>query len=83
MYTQAGAVLDTDSPGVNVPHLAVDYWRNIYAGNYDPLAGVVSGQPRIDPALGVAEPSMSVFIPTNPTKKRKANQATAKETLID
>jgi hypothetical protein len=71
VYTPAGAVLDTNSPGVNVPHLAIDFWRNIYAGNFDPLAGIASGQPHIDPALGVAEPAMSVFLPTNPTKKRK------------
>ncbi len=62
-------MLDTNSPGVNVPHLAIDYWRNIYAGNFNPLEGIVTGQPHIDPALGVAEPSISLFLPTNPTKK--------------
>ncbi len=66
VYTQTGAVLDTNSPGVNVPHLAVDYWRSIFAANYDPLADITSGQPHIDPALGVAEPSLSRFDPTQP-----------------
>jgi hypothetical protein len=65
VYTQTGAVLDTNSPGVNVPHLAVDYWRSIFAANYDPLADITSGQPHIDPALGVAEPSLSRFDPTD------------------
>ena len=51
--------------GVNVPHFAVDYWRNIFAANYDALADTVTGQAHIDPALGVAEPSLSVFDPVN------------------
>jgi hypothetical protein len=63
VYTQTGALLDAASPGVNVPHFAVDFWRSVYAANYDPLADTVSGQPRIDPALGVAEPSLSRFDP--------------------
>jgi hypothetical protein len=67
VYTQSGAVLDTNSPGVNVPHLAVDYFRNLYAGNYSPLADIATGQPQIDPALTVAEPSISVFIPASAT----------------
>jgi hypothetical protein len=70
VYTQAGAVLDTHSPGVNVPHLAVDYWRSIYAANYDPLADIATGQPHIDPALGAAEPSLSRFDPTHTLSRR-------------
>ena len=64
VYTQAGAPLDTHSPGVNVPHLAVDYWRSIYAANYDPLTDQGTATRHIDPALGVAEPSLSRFDPT-------------------
>jgi hypothetical protein len=63
VYTPTGAALDTNSPGVNVPH-AVDYWRSIFAANYDPLADTTTGQPHIDPTLGVAEPSISRFDPT-------------------
>ena len=64
VYTQAGEPLDTNSPGVNVAHLAVDYWRSIYGANYDPLIELGTTTPRIDPALGVAEPSLSRFDPT-------------------
>jgi hypothetical protein len=66
VYTQAGAPLDTHSPGVNVPHLAVDYWRSIYAANYDPLTNQGTTTPHIDPTLRVAEPSLSRFDPTQP-----------------
>jgi hypothetical protein len=82
VYTQTGAALDTNSPGVNVPHIAIDYWRSIFAANYDPLADTTTGQPHIDPALGVAEPSLSRFDPTNPAaaattrlQRRRARQA--------
>src|SRR5262249_1554904 len=44
VYTQTGSVLDTKSPGVNVPHIAVDYWRSVYAANYDPLENTATGQ---------------------------------------
>jgi hypothetical protein len=36
VHPQAGALLETNSPGVNVPHLGVHYWRSIYGANYDP-----------------------------------------------
>ena len=74
VYTQAGAVLDTQSPGVNVPHLAIDYWRSIYAANYDPLADIATGEPHIDPALGVAEPSLSRFDPTDVSAREPASR---------
>jgi hypothetical protein len=66
VYTQAGEPLDTNSPGVNVAHLAVDYWRSIYGANYDPLIDLGTTTPHIDPdpALRVAEPSLSRFDPT-------------------
>ena len=63
VYTATGEPLDTASPGVNVPHLAVDYWRSIFAANFDPLDNIATGKPQIDPALGVAEPSVSRFDP--------------------
>jgi hypothetical protein len=56
----------TNSPGVNVPHLAVDYWRSIFAANFDPLTDLGTATPHIDPALGVAEPSLSRFDPITP-----------------
>jgi len=68
VYTQTGAPLATNSPGVNVPRLAVDYWRSIFAPNYDPLTELGTSTPHIDPALGVPEPSLSRFDPTNPTR---------------
>ena len=43
VLTPQGAVLNTGSTGVNVPHLAVDYWRSIYAGDYDALADTQTG----------------------------------------
>jgi len=63
VYTKDGSPLATRSPGVNVPHLAVDYWRSIFAANYAPLADLGTTTPRISPALGVPEPSVSRFDP--------------------
>ena len=78
VYAQTGAVLDTASPGVNVPHIAVDYWRSIYGANYDALENTATGKAQIDPRLGVIEPSLSRFDPTNPTtRKRGTNHDTA------
>ena len=67
VYTKSGAVLDTHSPGVNVGRLAVDYWRSIYGANYDALTDLGTNNPRIDPRLKVAEPSLSRFDPTEPS----------------
>jgi hypothetical protein len=64
VYQPNGTPLATNSPGTNIPHLAVDYWRSIFAANYTPLLDSSTGQPRIDPALGVAEPSLSRFDPS-------------------
>jgi hypothetical protein len=66
VYTKEGAPLATRSPGVNVPHLAVDYWRSIFAANYAPLANLRSTVLHISPALGVPEPSVSRFDPSQP-----------------
>jgi hypothetical protein len=66
VYTKAGSPLATHSPGVNVPHLAVDYWRSIFAANYAPLAALGTTTPHISPALGVPEPSLSRFDPAQP-----------------
>ena len=58
-----GALLDNASPGVNVPHFAVDYWRSIYAANYDPLADTVyrpaAHRPRARRRGAVAQPLRS------------------------
>jgi len=64
VYTPAGTPLDTDSPGVNIPHLAVDYWRSVYGANYAPLSLLGTSTPHIDPDLNAAEPSLSRFDPT-------------------
>ncbi len=76
VYTLSGAVLNNHIVGVNVPHLAIDYWRSMYAANYDPLIDIATKQPHIAPRLGVAEPSVSRFDPVEligrkPPKKHK------------
>jgi hypothetical protein len=77
VYAPKGAaVLNDHIVGVNVPHLAIDYWRSMYAGNYGPLIDIATKQPHIDTALGVAEPAVSRFDPVElltrkPPKKRK------------
>jgi hypothetical protein len=69
VYTAAGEPLVTRSPGVNIGRLAVDYWRSVYGVNFDPLTELGTATPRIDPALGVAEPSVSRFDPITPVQR--------------
>jgi hypothetical protein len=64
VYNDHGEPVATHSPGTNVPHLAVDYWRSIYAPNYSPLTEQGTTTAHIDPRLGVPEPSLSRFDPT-------------------
>jgi hypothetical protein len=71
VYNHAGVPIDTNSPGVNVPKIAVDYWRSIYAGNYSALADTTTGMPHTDPKLGVVEPSISRFDPVKTSKTAK------------
>ncbi len=66
VYASDGSPLATRSPGVNVPHLAVDYWRSIFAADYAPLAALGTATPHVSPALGVPEPSLSRFDPAQP-----------------
>lgn len=63
VYSPTGAPVSVLSTGDNIPHVAVDYWRSIYAANYTPLLDT-NGQVRIAPDLGVAEPSLSRFDPS-------------------
>jgi hypothetical protein len=63
VYLSNGTPLVTNSTGMNVPHLAVDYWRSIHAANYTPILDS-NGDPAIDPVLGVQEPSISRFDPS-------------------
>jgi hypothetical protein len=65
VYTPTGEPFATQSPGVNVAKMAVDYFRSIYAANFDPIYLESSSTPHVDPALGVAEPSISRFDPTS------------------
>jgi hypothetical protein len=67
VYEQSGEVLDTHSPGVNIGRLAVDYWRSVYGANYDALTNLGTTTAHVDPRLGVAEPSLSRFDPTDQT----------------
>ena len=71
VYNPNGTPLTTLSTGINVPKLAVDFWRSVYGVNFNPLADTVSGEPRIDSALGVAEPSLSRFDPTTGASLRR------------
>ena len=64
VYTPTGTPIATNSPGTNIPHLAVDYWRSIYAANYSALHDTTTNQPHIDPTLNIPEPSLSRFDPT-------------------
>jgi hypothetical protein len=66
VYTQSGEPLATHSPGTNVAKLAVDYFRSIYAANFDPIYVENTTTPHVDPALNVAEPSISRFDPISP-----------------
>ena len=45
--------------------MAVDYFRSIYAANFDPIYVEGTTTPRVDPALQLAEPSLSRFDPTS------------------
>ncbi|MBV9426082.1 MAG: hypothetical protein JOZ98_24470 [Solirubrobacterales bacterium] len=78
VYKPDGTPLDTSSAGVNVPRIAVDYWRSIYAPNYTPLTDLGTSTPHIDPALRVAEPSLSRFDPTTPATARRRPPAPKK-----
>jgi hypothetical protein len=64
VYNADGSPLATHSPGVNIAKLAVDFWRSIYGVNFDPLTDEDTSSVRIDPQLGVAEPSISRFDPS-------------------
>ena len=64
VYSETGEPIATHSPGTNIPHLAIDYWRSIYAPNYTPLTKQGTTTPHIDPHLNVPEPSLSRFNPT-------------------
>jgi hypothetical protein len=70
VYTASGEPIATHSPGVNVAKLAVDYWRNIYGVSFNPLVELGTTTPRVDPALGVPEPALSIFLPVNPPASR-------------
>jgi hypothetical protein len=63
VYTPAGQPLVTQAAGVNAAALAVDYWRSIYTASFGPLTTAGTTTPRVDPALGVQEPTVSRFDP--------------------
>ncbi len=63
VYTKGGELFNKASSSTNVPRLAIDYWRSIFGANYDPLTDLGTATKRIDPRLGVAEPSLSRFDP--------------------
>jgi hypothetical protein len=65
VYSKQGEVFNRASSGTNVARFAVDYWRSVYGTNYDALTALGTNDKRIDPRLGVAEPSMSRLDPLN------------------
>jgi len=64
VYSDTGEPIATHSPGTNIPHLAIDYWRSIYAPNYTALTKEGTATAHVDAKLGVREPSLSRFNPT-------------------
>lgn len=64
VYTKEGALFNRASSGTNVPRFAIDYWRSIFGANYVALTDLGTAKARINPRLGVAEPSLSRFDPT-------------------
>lgn len=68
VFAPTGKLINDTNGGVNVPHLAVDFWRSIFAPNYQPLAVLEDNKPKVDPLIGVIEPSVSRFDPLNPRK---------------
>jgi hypothetical protein len=65
VYSKQGEVFNRACSGTNVARFAVDYWRSVYGTNYDALTALGTNDKRIDPRLGVAEPSMSRLDPLN------------------
>lgn len=65
VYTPTGAPLVTKSVGTNAAKLSVDDWRSLYVANFSPLPDTGTGQPHIDPAIGVIEPSLSRLDPVD------------------
>ncbi len=63
VYSKNGEVFNQASRGTNVARFAVDFWRSVYGTNYDALTDLGTNDKRIDPRLGVAEPSMSRLDP--------------------
>jgi hypothetical protein len=59
VYDADGVPLATNSPGVNIAKLSVDFWRTIYGVNYTAI-----NHPNQDLG-GVKEPSISRFDPHN------------------
>jgi hypothetical protein len=64
IYNEHGEPIATHSPGTNIPRLAMDYWRSIYAPNYGPLMQQGASTPHVGSKLRVPEPSFSRFNPT-------------------
>jgi len=56
---QAGTVPLCTTTGVNAANIAVDFWRNLYALNYEVIPVQGGGTP------GFTEPSISLWVPNN------------------
>ncbi len=63
VYKQDGTHV-VRSTGLNAATFDVDYWRNIFALNYAPVANT-DGTTHINPIGDFAEPSTSICIPRN------------------
>ena len=51
---------------MNLAAFDVDYWRSIFGLDYSALTGPDGTTPYVDPAVGRIQPSLSVFVPSNP-----------------
>ena len=67
VYNPNGTPLATQSPGVNVAKLAVDFWRSIYGVNFTSLVSPSSS--------ALAMPSISRFDPEDPNAPSSGSAA--------
>lgn len=54
--------------GINAAAFDVDYWRNLFALNYAVVTTTDGTTPYTDPTLGRVQPSLSIFVPSNPAQ---------------
>ena len=60
--TQTGTAPISTTTNVNAAKIAIDFWRNVYTLNYEVLAR---------PSPGLAEPSVSLWVPSEFVHRRQ------------